>query len=212
MFKFFLILSLMVNVYLEIKNIEAKSSLCPIIPYYDKNSKLNKTICDFQCCLPNDLYLLNNVTLENNVQNAFIKTRNLLNNNTLFNLHDLFHGHLIIPTIESNLEMKTCSILFLIHAFEYPKDLGVSLGYCQSQSQVSIYNKDYNKRNLLFCLDDSTLPYLILPCKNDFCTVYAEDYGLEALELYYVSTKSQDNLKGYDPPILAKVYAEPVYC
>jgi hypothetical protein len=125
--------------------------------------------------------------------------------------YNLWHSHLILPNTPSAdgamLERggssvdSTVKLLLLFHAFEYPRDGGANLGYCQVGSTISVRNPNFRRRNALCEISiakDGTTSVVsrgndeagitILPCPNDgsiYCTHYGEEFGTEIGELIY---------------------------
>lgn len=101
--------------------------------------------------------------------------------------YNLFHCHLIFS--------KSNSLLFLFHAFEYPKDSPSDLGFCQAESNVSMHTRNFNKRNALY--DWKTDIFTILDCCKDasiFCTRYSEEFGEEVGELICIKSPTSAKL------------------
>lgn len=115
---------------------------------------------------------------------------NMLLHNT-YSFQDMFHGHLIA---------SATGLSILIHAFEYPSmnTIRTNLGFCQRNSNISAKTATYRQRNILVSLTPNTTQ--ILPCHNVLCTRYAEKFGVEIGQLFYM------------PPILNMVHIEVTIC
>lgn len=106
------------------------------------------------------VYPLRNKALARMIRQAFERLPRIVPGVEL-NRFNLFHAHLVAPD------------LLLFHAFEYPRDIGTNLGFCQQHSSVSSHHPNYRKRNVLHRLGSSF--FHVVPCTSDdvACTVVA---------------------------------------
>jgi hypothetical protein len=127
---------------------------------------------------------------------------------------DLFHCHVILLAKTdgnvSDCDWRRFALLF--HAFEYPADAGVNLGFCQrtrGASKVSIRNPSFRKRNVLCSFPRNELASAelkVLPILagasggGGLCTRYAEEFGLELGEIVLANLGHRGNAQPF--PVL----------
>lgn len=111
---------------------------------------------------------------------------------------DLFHCHVIL-LVDSDIrkdQHALCDwrhIALLFHAFEYPSDAGVNLGFCQRNrgaSDISVRHPSFQKRNVLCTFarnDPASADMVILTVlpggHGGLSTRYAEEFGFELGEI-----------------------------
>jgi hypothetical protein len=132
------------------------------------------------------LYALADGDTDARLQRAFRKACALVPGVELSRFN-LFHAHVVLPAAASAADARVDRLVYLFHAFEYPADVGQSLGFCQRGSTLSVRHPNFRRRNLLLKHADATESLQILPCAGrGACTVYAEELGLELGQVFFL--------------------------
>ena len=180
----------------------AASISCPPPQLYDKtNIILQQPICEAsvhpKCCLPHPLIRVGALYVPDIIR-AFETARRFTS--ARYSFQDLFHGHLITTTATHG------DLVLLIHTAEYPSLAstgGVNLGYCQRGSTLSARAPSYQRRNILVHLATGVAQVLDcrLPTSSPLCVRYAEEFGDEVAQVFFMPPLLQSHVYATPPPV-----------